>query len=203
MEFKHTGHHGRQSSWELRIADVGLARLAVHSESMDFSVKRIPHLPDISREFDSRASGPDLDLLESLTRQPVGDRLDVRVGRPELLAKLVRSEPFMEIGGVLAQLLVHQFAERGLLFGAALEDEHHPLHRSGIAYESLIELRTRERMDVAFEADELRFVNGLSDTGGDGRGLSGGCAIGLGLCGGAKGRERQKKSKGKERTANC
>ena len=110
----------------------------------------------------------------------------------------------MKIGRVLAELFVHQFAERSLLFGAALQDQHHPLHRSGIAYESLIELRTDEGVDVALEAEELRFINGLGDTGGDGCGLGGRRAsgVGLGLRGGAKGRERQKKSKGKERIAN-
>jgi hypothetical protein len=159
---------------------------------MDFGVKRVPHLSDISGEFDSRASGSYLDLLETPTRQPVADRLDVRIGRPELPAKLVRREPFMEIGRVLAELFIHQFAESGLLFGAALQDKHHPLHWSGVAYESLIELRTGERMDVAVEPDELRFVNGLGDPRGDGCGLCGrgACGGGLGLRGGAKGRER-------------
>jgi hypothetical protein len=49
-------------------------------------------------------------------------------------------------------------------------------------------------VDVAWEAHELRFVDGLSDSSGDGS-LRGRCAIRLGLRGGAKRRQRQDQSK--------
>ena len=53
-------------------------------------------------------------------------------------------------------------------------------------------------MHVSLKADELRFIDSLGNAGGDGDSLSHGRAIGFGLRGGAKGRERQKQSKNKE-----
>jgi hypothetical protein len=96
-------------------------------------------------------------------------------------------------------LLVHELAERSLLFWAALQDKHHPFHGCGVRDDSPIEFGSRERVHVALEAHELRFIDGLGDAGGDGRRLSGRRAIGLGLGCGAKRRERQnqyKKEKG-------
>jgi len=199
----------RERGGDLRVAHVGLSSFTVHFELVNFGVKRIPHLTNVSREFDGSTSSSHLDLLESLMRQPVANRLNVSVCWTELRAKLLWSQPFVEIGGIFALLIQHQLLQCGLLLWAALQDKHHPFHGSCIAYKALVKLRAGEGVDVALEADELRFVDGLGDARGDGGlrdcGLSGRRAsrVRLGLCGGAKGRERQKKSKGKEGIANC
>ena len=98
----------------------------------------------------------------------------------------------MKIGRFLAHLPVHELAERGLLFGTALQDEHHSLHGCCVAHQALVKFRAGEGVDVAAEAHELRFVDGLGDARGDGCGLSRGrpnCAR-FGLRGGAECRER-------------
>jgi len=48
---------------------------------MYFGMKGVANLRYVTGELDGRASGAYLDLLESLTGQPVGDRLNVGIGR--------------------------------------------------------------------------------------------------------------------------
>src|SRR5258708_15783375 len=120
---------------------------------MDFSMKRIAYVRDFAGKLDGGASGSDFNFLESMASQPGGHCLNVRVGRTKLLSKLVRRQPFMKIGRVLAQLLVHEFAERGLLFRTALQDEQHPLHRRGVRDDALVEFGAGEGMDRALATD--------------------------------------------------
>ena len=163
-------------------------------------MKGVPYVPDVTGKLDGRPPCPYFDCLKALASQPVGHCLNIRVGRAKLFSKLVRRQPFMKIGRVLAQLLVHEFAERGLLFRAALQDEHHPFHRRGVSDDAPIEFGAGEGMDVALQADELRFVDGLGDARGDG-GLRGGGAIRRGLRGDAKRGQRQDQSKNEKEIA--
>ena len=197
MEREHSSHDGRQRCGDLWIAYVGLAGLAVHIKLMDLRVERAADLRHVPGELDGCASGSYLDLLKSLVCQPVGYCLDVRFGRAELLAKLFGRKPVMKIRRVLAQLLVHEFAERGLLFGTALQDEHHSLHGCCVAHQAMVKFRAGEGVDVAAEAHEFRFVDGLGEARGDGWGLRRGRPnrFRLGLRGGAEGWEREKCSK--------
>ncbi len=95
-------HDGRQRRRDLRVAHIGLSRFAVHRELMDVRVKCVPYLPHVSGKLDGRATCSHLDLLEPLACKPVCNCLNVRVRWPKLLAKLLRGEPFMKIGRVLA-----------------------------------------------------------------------------------------------------
>jgi len=100
-------------------------------------------------------------------------------------------------------LFIHEFAERGLLFGTALEKQQHAVHGRRVRDDALIEFGPGERVHVAPEADELRFINRLGDAGlgevrGDDRGLCGRRALRRGLRGRAKRRERQYQSKNEE-----
>src|SRR5713101_440494 len=135
---------------------------------MDFRMKRIAHMLDVAGKLYCCASGSDFNFLESMLSQPVRHGLNVSIRRSELCTKLLWGKPFMTIGRVLAQLLVHEFTKGGLLFGATLQDEHHPFHGGGVSDYTLIEFGAGEGVDVALGADELSCVDGLGDTRGDG-----------------------------------
>src|SRR5258708_32953569 len=162
---------------------------------MDFRMKRIADMRDVAGKLDCCASGSDFNFLESMLSQPVRHGLNVSIRRSELCTKLLWGKPFMKIGRVLAQLLVHEFTKGGLLFGATLQDEHHPFHGRGVSDDALVEFGAGEGMDVALQADELGFVDGLGDARRDGCGLCGGSAIRRGLGSGAKRGQRQDHSK--------
>ena len=74
---------------------------------MDLRLKRVAHLTGIPRKLDYRFSGRDFDSMESVPRQPVRDRLNIRVGGAKLRAELLRGQPFVEIRGTFVLLLGH------------------------------------------------------------------------------------------------
>ena len=65
----------------------------------------------------------------------------------------------MIIGRRWILLLLDECVEIGLLRGRRLKNKQHLLERKIIAYDAFIELWTSERMYVAFEGHELRFVD--------------------------------------------
>jgi hypothetical protein len=96
--------------------------------------------------------------------EPRADGLDVRVGRSELLAELLRSEPGMEIRGGLILLIGNQLLDGSFLLGIMLEHEQHAVHGQASRRFAAIESSIRQRVRVAFEHNEIVFVNGLSDS---------------------------------------
>src|SRR5258708_9991672 len=149
MEREHTIHDGRQRHWDLRVAYVGLAGFAVHIEMMDFRMKRISDLPCVSRKLDGRARSAHLDSLESLASKPVGYCLNIGIGRPKLCAELLRRQPLMKIGRILALLLPHQFLQRRILLRAALQQQQHAAHGRCVAHPSLIKFLPAARGHAA------------------------------------------------------
>jgi len=103
---------------------------------MDFGVKGVADLRHVAGKLEGGATCTDLDSLESLARQPVRDGLDVGVGGTVELSKLFRREPLVKIWRVFAQLFVHELAESGLLFGAALE-RRSSMRFMGVASETM------------------------------------------------------------------
>jgi hypothetical protein len=59
--------------------------------------------------------------------------------------------------------------ERGLLLGAALEDENHAAERGGVGEGALVELGTGEGVDVAGEGGQAGVVDRLENAGARGR----------------------------------
>ena len=165
---------------------------------MDFGVKGVADLGYVAGKLDGGATCTDLDSLESLARQPVGDGLDIGVGGTVEFSKILGREPLMKIWRVFAKLFVHELAETSLLFGAALKKEQDAVHWRGVGNDALIKFRACEGMDVAVEAYELRFIDRLGDPSGNGGGLCSRYVIQFGLGGGAKRRERQNQSKKEE-----
>ena len=60
-------------------------------------------------------------------------------------------------------LLIEELVEGGLLLGAALQDQQHALHGQARGRRALVIFRERERMRVAAQYDEVRFIDRLSD----------------------------------------
>src|SRR6266704_834146 len=99
---------------------------------MDFRVERVPYLAHVAGKLNHGASGAYFDLLKPLASEPIGDGLNICVGGAVKLAKFLRGEPLVKIRRVAAQLFIHEFAERGLLFGTALEKQEHTAHGCGV-----------------------------------------------------------------------
>ena len=188
-------HDRRQRCRNLRIGHIGLACFPVDIESMDFRVKRVPHLAYVSGKLKDRASSAYSDVVKALARQPVGDRLDIGVGGAIKPGKFLGREPFLKIRRVLHLLLIHELAQRGLLVRAPLQKQQHTVHRRGIGDGSPIKLGAGERVHVAAQAHELRFVDCLGNACGNCYSLRSRRAIRLCLCGDAKCRERHSQNK--------
>jgi hypothetical protein len=78
-------------------------------------------------------------------------------------------------------LIIEQLAQDDFLIRAALEEKQGALYGRRVGHGTAIKFGAGEGVDVAFEADELGFVDRLSDTCGDGGRLGEGRgAIGLG-----------------------
>jgi len=92
-------------------------------------------------------------------------------------------------------LLIHELAQGGLLVRAPLQKQQHTVHRRGIGDGSPIKLGAGERVHVAAQAHELRFVDCLGNARGNGYSLRSRRAIRLDLRGGAKCRERHSQNK--------
>src|SRR5579872_724845 len=97
--------------------------------------------------------------------KPRCDGLDVLTRGAKLQAELLRSKPAMEVRRRRVLLLFEQRLERGFLLRAARQDQKHALHRQGRWSGALVEFCPRQRMCVALESRQARFVNNLSDAG--------------------------------------
>ena len=101
--------------------------------------------------------------LKAMSLEPRRHRLHVLISRTKLLPELLRREPVVIVRRGFILLLVEQRLERGFLFGAAAEDEQHAIEREVRGRRAEVKLRTRQRMRVAFEGDEIRFIHRLRD----------------------------------------
>ena len=68
-------------------------------------------------------------------------------------------------------LVVEQLPQDTLLFVAAFEHQQHSFHRKAAVSRSEVEFRTRQRMRVAFQRREARFIDGFGDEWSRARGL--------------------------------
>ena len=121
VQSDHSGHDRRQRSRNLRIRGVGLARFSVDQVAVNLSVKSILHLVHGSGKLDGCPPVADSDSMEPLAREPVRNRLNVRIGGPELRAELLRGQPLMEIRRVFRLLFRQQLLERRFLFRTSLQ----------------------------------------------------------------------------------
>ena len=81
--------------------------------------------------------------------QPRGNRLQVGIGGPKLLAVLLGREPLVIVGRRLVLLIVEQLAERSLLVRAVLQHQQHPRHGQTRRSCAQIVFRPRQRMRIA------------------------------------------------------
>lgn len=72
-------------------------------------------------------------------------------------------------------LLNEQILQSGFLIGAALQNEHDPVHRQVWWRRALVILRPRERVSVPGEVSEPRDIHSIRNSRRDGVGLGGGC----------------------------
>src|SRR5215468_1241443 len=160
----HAFHHRRQRFGNCRLAHVGHVLFAFYREPVHFCVKRVAHLRHGSVELNHIPPGGNLSNLKPLPCQPVRHRLHVGICRPELLPKLFRRQPRVIICRTLRLLLVQQLPQRGLLFCASLQQQQHPCHRLCVANRSSVELRSRQRMDIALQFHSTRVVHLRGDS---------------------------------------
>ncbi len=100
-------------------------------------------------ELDDGAARVDVNAGESLGGEPRGDGGEIAVGGAEGGAEALRRKPLVEAGGAAILLPVEELLQRGLLLGAAREDEMHAIEGGAVRHGALIEGGTREGMDVA------------------------------------------------------
>ena len=157
VERDESSHHGRQRRRNLRIGGVGVMGLAVHLVLMDLCMEGIAQLGGVAGELDGLLAGIDLDDVESVAAEPGLNRRNVLVGGSELLAEIVRSQPFVVTGRTGGVHLADELAEGGFLAGAALEDQMHAFQRHVIGDGSAVVCRGRQRMHKASESYEPAF----------------------------------------------
>ena len=98
IESVDSGDYRCERGGNLRIGSVSPVGFSVDAVLMDRRAKGVANLPGGAGEFDHGASLGDAGDAESVGLQPVADRLNVLVGRTELLTKLLRREPLVKIG---------------------------------------------------------------------------------------------------------
>ena len=157
---------------DLRIAGVRHVLFAVDQIAMNFRVKRIAYVGDITGKLDHISAGANLDFGKSVSGQPLSDSLNIGISGAKLLAELVRSQPSVVIGRRFVLLFFEELLKGNLLFRAALHEQKHSLQRLRVGNGALVELRASEGVHVPRQRKEVLFVNGLGNARGNVRGLS-------------------------------
>ena len=156
-----TRHHGRQGGRNLRIAGVGPMFFTVHHIPVDLRMKGLPHCARRTGELNHRPARCHTIDLEALSREPIRHRLNIGIGRAELPAKLLGSEPHVIVGGRLGLLCVQKFPQRGLLVSRALQDQQHAFRRQTIGRRPLVEFGTRQWVSVPPQCDPVLRIHSL------------------------------------------
>src|SRR6266566_5015638 len=115
----------------------------------------------------------DMHVVKTVSLHPACHILDIAVRRAELLSKLFGREPLVVTRRRLVLLVVEQPLQFTFLFKAALENKQHAVQPQVEGCRHLVELRSGEGMDVAWQHYEIFFINSLSDACGDVRRLCG------------------------------
>ena len=126
---------------------------------MNLRLKRGTHLARGSAELNRGAPCGLFCDLKTLSRQPIGNRLNVSIGWTKLRTELGGCQPFMIIGRSCRLLIFQQLAQRRFLIVASLQKNQHPRHRLRISQRSLIVLSARQRMNVARCLHGARFID--------------------------------------------
>ena len=113
-------HHRRNRRRNLRIAGIGVMGFAIHLILMDLRVKRPAHLRHVAAELDGLLTRIHLGHAKSVPRQPGLNGRDILVRRPELLAKLIRRQPFVIAGRSRRVQIADELVQRRFLAVAAL-----------------------------------------------------------------------------------
>jgi hypothetical protein len=145
--------------------------LAVHPKSVNLGSQDLPDQSRRAGKLNDRAARRYLCHLEALLREPIGDRLEVGIGRAELLTELLGGEPLVKPRRGFYLLVVEQLPQRGFLLRPALQDQEHALHGQVVRRHPLVKLRPRKGVDVPLESDKVIQVHRLRHTGAHGVGL--------------------------------
>src|SRR6202166_3211496 len=130
--------------------------------------------------------------MKSFGGQPARRGLEVGVGRSELRAELLGSQPGVMLWRIESELIVQQLAQGGFLFWCALQQQKHAIQGLRLAYGALVKFGLRQRMDIAAEEHQLFFVDSLCDSRRAGSRLR--CAGVIGLRRGGGGQEGRKQN---------
>src|SRR5580700_6590686 len=98
-----------------------------------------------------------------MAAEPGGDGGDVLIGGAELRAELVRGEPLVVARRAGCVQLRDELVERGLLAGAALQDELHAVKLHAVGRGTTVVGGVGKRADGMRERDALGFVDGTNN----------------------------------------
>ena len=163
IQRRHPRNNWRQRRRYLRIAHVGIVRLAQNRKQMDRCMKRALHLPRGSGKLNRISRRRRILHFESLRLQPALHRLQIRIGNPKLRPISRRRHPLMKrrrprvlhVRQILRQLL--------LLRRTPLEHQHDSSRGHRRWRYAAIEPRLCHRMNIPSERNQVAFVNWRRD----------------------------------------
>ena len=156
----------RQRGGNLRVAHVGDVRDAIDDEIVNLGVEGALHLGRVAAEADGHAVFGDFTNGETVAGKPIRNGGDVDLGRAEVGADLIGSEPLVVVGRVGVVLAGDKLLKRRLLSGIATEDQDQVGHGEAGTDQAAIVARVRDREGVALEGGQAGVVNALDDSDG-------------------------------------
>jgi hypothetical protein len=169
------GDHRRQRRWNLRRAHVGNVFLALYFEIVNLGVEGLAHLSRCSAEDQKSLARRRGVNFKAVTLQPLADYGDILIGHSVAGAHPLCTQPLMEKRRSLIVHLVDARLHRHFLLRSSLQEHDDVLHRQAVRHRAAVELSARQRMHVAWQRLEDRFIRFDGDAG-----LRHGGAIGVG-----------------------
>jgi hypothetical protein len=134
--------------------------------TMDFCAKGPAHLFRGAGKVDDHPARVDRIDFQAVRPEPVSYPFQILFGYAKSVAKFIRANPFVKVGGIRVVERVNELLNRFLLLGGAAQLQQQVMHGVVIFhFAAVVFFLAGLRMSVALQGNQLAFIDVLGNPG--------------------------------------
>ncbi len=144
-----THNEGRERGGNLRVTHIGDVLFALDVQTMHFRVESFSHLAGGPGEVNNHPTGVNDIDFEVVRLQPVGDFIEISIGRAEPLSEFVCADPVMKVWRSRFLQALEELLKFALFLSRPAQLEQHVLQENVIVHDASIVLAFRLGTSIA------------------------------------------------------